>query len=149
MSSEVESSAGESEDHPGPAKRPSNYRQEWKPWGMSSSQRGPKFAHCDLCGVHVSVSHGGVNDVKKHIGTVKHKAMQKASDENRSLGAFFPSSAAAFNMSVIRSEVLFANFLAKHNLPDHYTHLACVMFPDSKIAQNFSSARTKTISIFY
>lgn len=52
---------------------------------------------------------------------------------------------------MIRSEVLFANFVAKHNLPfllaDHYTHLARVMFPDSKIAHNFSSARTKTTCI--
>ena len=39
---------------------------------------------------------------------------------------------------VIRSETLFTNFVAEHNLPfavaDHFTRLYKQMFPDSKIA---------------
>ena len=50
--------------------------------------------------------------------------------------------------SVTRAEVLFANFIAEHNLPfslaDHFTHLTRAMFPDSKIAKSFKCAHTKT-----
>ena len=53
--------------------------------------------------------------------------------------------------SVTRAEVLFAKFVAEHNLlfltANHFTHLTSIMFPDSKIASKFSSARTKTTCI--
>ena len=53
---------------------------------------------------------------------------------------------------VIRSETLFTNFVAEHNLPfamaDHFTRLCQQMFPDSKIAKKFSCGRTKTTMIF-
>ena len=52
---------------------------------------------------------------------------------------------------VIRSETLFTNFVAEHNLPiavaDHFTRLCKQMFPDSKIAKKFTCGRTKTTMI--
>lgn len=52
---------------------------------------------------------------------------------------------------VTRAEVVFAYFVAEHNLSftvaDHFTKLCKVMFPDSKIALKFSSGRTKTTQI--
>ena len=52
---------------------------------------------------------------------------------------------------VIRSETLFTNFVAEHNLAfavaDHFTRLCKQMFPDSKIAKKFSCGRTKTTII--
>lgn len=51
---------------------------------------------------------------------------------------------------VTRAEILFANFVAEHNLPfmaaDHFTHLTEAMFLDSKITKAFSSARTKQLA---
>ena len=45
----------------------------------------------------------------------------------------------------------FVTFIAEHNIPflaaDHFTKLIKVMFPDSTIAQDFSSSRTKTTAI--
>ena len=62
---------------PGTAKRPKrerSYQTEWKKlW--TASRRGPNFAHCDYCGTDVSIGHGGVNDVKKHLATTKHQEM--------------------------------------------------------------------------
>ena len=53
--------------------------------------------------------------------------------------------------AVTRSEVLFANFIAEHNLPfsttNHFSRLTHVMFPDSKVARAFKSTRTKTTCI--
>ena len=53
--------------------------------------------------------------------------------------------------AVTKAEVLFAMFVAEHNLPflvaDHFTHLTSAMFPDSETAKVFSSAETKTTCI--
>ena len=49
------------------------------------------------------------------------------------------------------AEIYFAKFVAEHNLPflvaDHFSRLTKMMFPDSKIAEAYSCARTKTIAI--
>jgi hypothetical protein len=51
----------------------------------------------------------------------------------------------------MRAEVLFANFVAEHNIPflvaDCFTQLCKAMFTDSKIASKFSCSRTKTTQI--
>ena len=53
-----------------------------------------------------------------------------------------------FSNQVARAEGLFAAFIVEHNVPiavaDHAAQLFRSMFPDSKIAKKFSSARTKT-----
>lgn len=52
---------------------------------------------------------------------------------------------------VKRAEIKVAAFIVEHNLPfrvmDHLSGLVSTSFPDSKIAQDFSSKRTKTRSI--
>lgn len=49
------------------------------------------------------------------------------------------------------AELYFTTFVAEHNLvflaADHFTKLCKQMFPDSKIAKEFSCGRTKTQSI--
>lgn len=73
-------------------KRECSYQSEWKSSGISASRRGPTFAHCDICGTEISVGHGGVNDVKKHMATSKHQDMVKNSSGNKSLRALFAQS---------------------------------------------------------
>ena len=50
-----------------------------------------------------------------------------------------------------RAEVKVTNFLVEHNLPfaitDHLSLLVKDIFPDSQIAKQYSSARTKTTSM--
>ena len=129
-------------------KRKCKYQPAWSARGFSASKKGPSFVHCDVCGTTFSIAHGGINDIKKHIATIKHKDTSKS----HTLKDFFqPPTSTALNTSVIKAEVLFANFIAEHNLPfllaDHFTRLASVMFTDSKIAKGFSSAKTKTTCI--
>ena len=137
--------ASEGPGAPKRTKRECSYQTEWKNFGVSASRRGPNFAHCDHCGTEISIGHGGVYDVKKHLATAKHQEMVKHSSGNRSLRTLFAQS--PIEESVTRAEVLFANFVAEHNLSfllaDHFTHLTSVVFPD-KIAKSFRSARTKT-----
>ena len=58
---------------------------------------------------------------------------------------------AAFKDKVMKSELSFARFVAEHNLSvalaDHFTKLCKCMFPDSKIADAFSYARTKMTAL--
>ena len=87
--------------------------------------------------------HGGLNDVKKPS---KHQEMRKATSSTKSLKALFRQS--PVEESITRAEVLFANFVAEHNLPfmlaDHLTHLVSAMFHDSQVAKGLQSAATKT-----
>ena len=75
--------------------------------------------------------------------------MLKVTSSNQSLVTLFRQS--PIEQAVTRAEVLFANFVAEHNLPfllgDHFTHLTHAMFPDSQIAKAFKSGHTKTMCV--
>ena len=133
---------------PKKAKRDCKYQQEWQSHGMLPSTRGPTFARCKCCYTDINVAQGGVNDIKKHLATSKHQEMAKVVGSSENVRAFFQQS--PIEEKVTRAEVLFANFIAEHlsfMTANHFTHLTSAMFPDSKVAQVFSSARTKTICI--
>lgn len=140
------------EDNPAPLKKPRReckYQSAWRKNGVLPSKKGPTFALCESCGVDINIGHGGLNDVKKHISTSKHQEMLKATSSSMNLKSFFRSS--PVEEAATRAEVLFANFVAEHNLPfmlaDHFTHLAGTMFPDSQVAKAFRCAATKTTCI--
>jgi hypothetical protein len=65
--------------------------------------------------------------------------------------SFFKPKTADSADATTKAEVLFAYFVAEHNLPaslgDHFTDLARQMFPDSEIAKRFKCKRTKTTQI--
>ena len=98
----------------------------------------------------IYIAYGRLSTVKKHIATSKHMEMKKSASSNTNVTAFFKVNN-SFEDSVTRAEVLFANFVAEHNLSfsvaNHFTHLTSSMFPDGKIATKFSSACTKTTCI--
>lgn len=52
---------------------------------------------------------------------------------------------------MVNAEGLFTALIAKHNLPlavsDHFTKVVRKMFPDSQIAKQYGSGRTKTTAI--
>ena len=127
------------------------YQQEWQSHGIIASPRGPNYARCKSCSVDINISHGGLNDVKKHLATNKHQELSKATEMSGNLRELFRHSQSPIEEAVTRAEVLFAVFVAEHNLSfsttNHFTHLTSAMFPDSKVAQAFQSARTKTTCI--
>ena len=130
-------------------KRECKYQTELRKNGVLPSKKGSTFALCEPCGIDINIGHGGLNDVKKHLATVKHQEMLKAASSTKNLKSFFRLS--PVEESITRAEVLFANFIAEHNLPfmlaDHFTHLARAMFPDSQVAKGFRCAATKTTCI--
>jgi hypothetical protein len=134
------------------AKYASKYRAEWSKCGLKPSKKGATYAYCPLCQVDISVAGGGKADVDRHLKTTKHVNMLQQMETQPSLSTFMADSHSRnVEDQATRAEVYFAKFVAEHNLPflvaDHFTRLVKVMFPDSKIAELYSCARTKATAI--
>ena len=116
---------------------------------FTTSSKGDTFAFCTLCCVHLSVAHGGRDDLKKHTRSVKHLDLTRQQGKNLKLDTFFVSD--KDGDSVIKAEVLFTQFLIEHNIPiaaaDHAAPLFRQMFHDSDVAKKYGSGRTKTTAI--
>ena len=96
-----------------------------------------------------AIAGGGVHEVKRHCKTAKHKRLLDGVLAQPSISAMMArASTDSLKEKTIKSELFFARFVAEHNLSfataDHFTKLCKVMFPDSKIAESFACARTKT-----
>ena len=57
--------------------------------GIEKSHRGTTYARCSYCGIDINISHGGKNDVEKHVGTSGHGATVRASKGLANLSSFF------------------------------------------------------------
>ena len=138
-----------------PAKRPkiaSKYKAEWSKCGMKPSKRGNTYAFCAICNTNICVAGEGKTEVDRHLKTSKHIHMLRQKQAQPSLSTFMAdTSTKSIEDQTIRAEIYFAKLVAEHNLPflvaDHFSRLTKVMFPDSKIAEAYSCARTKTAAI--
>ena len=128
------------------------FQQDWtkKDPMILRSKKSINHASCSLCGTDFSVGPGGWNDVTKHKKTSKHMELLKQSTGQSQVSSYFRDNT-RLDDKVIRAETLFSQFVAEHNLPflvaDHFTPLVKKMFPDSRVAEKFSCARTKTTCI--
>jgi hypothetical protein len=117
---------------------------------VKKSDRSVNEAYCVLCNANLSIGSGAKNDLTKHAKTQNHVKNSSAQKSSHSMFTFLPSSS-DIKSSVNVAETLFANYLVEHNLPfsvsDYFTKLCKKMFPDSKIAENFSCGRTKSTQI--
>ncbi len=99
-----------------------------------------------ICSTDFSISHGGKNDLTKHVTRKHHQEMARAGTSSQSLVSFCTPQQRA-----IEAEARWAIFTAKHNIAfltsDYATKLFCKMFPDSVIAKKFVCGRTKTTAI--
>ena len=96
------------------------------------------------------VGHGGIGDVEKHVRTAKHVAKAGCSaSSGRPSQHFFTISN---DLSVIRAETLFTEFLVEHNLPlacsDHTGKLLLLLISNNcckrvKLADSISLAARK------
>ena len=133
-------------------KRNSKWQDSWKKFHMKPSRRGVSFAHCIICSIDLSIASGGVSEIKRHIVTKRHSELAKhfesASQTRITALSLWKDTLAD---QVTAAEIYFSTFLVEHNIPflaaDHFNKLCKVMFPDSKIANNFASARTKNAAI--
>ena len=131
------------------AKGSGRFRKSWNlPRFITASTKGDKFAYCQLCSKNFMVSHSGFSDIRRHCEGLQHTERYKESQKSVNITSLLNSS---LTSKVISAEVMMAQFIAMHNLPfqaaDHLSGLLSAMFPDSKIAAEFSSRHTKTKAI--
>lgn len=129
-----------------------SYNKGWEndmEW-LSSSPKGSRYGYCKNCDKHLLCGEGGVRDLKRHSETEGHKKMSKAREGQRSLHRVLANQRSTAAKSA-RAEAILANMLVEHNLPfllmDHLPGVIRHAFPDSKIAKDIKSARTKTTAV--
>lgn len=132
----------------GSFKYKTRFQPEWtKEWPFIRSAPGKEsFFTCTVCKKEVSCAHQGKKDVQRHNESATHIKFASALNKQPKLN-FFQSQ----DDKVIKSEVKFTHLLVQQNIPlafaDHLNRAIPQNFPDSKIAQNYSCARTKTSCI--
>ena len=136
----------------GKPKRLCKFNKEWtKTWSfILGSRKGENSAFCEKCRCDISIGHGGLHDIKKHVASEKHRLTSSSIASTSSVLSCFASShlTAQLDQQVANAETLFTGFLIEHNLPlsaaDHASKLFKQMFPDSKVAKKYSAGRAKT-----
>ena len=115
-------------------KRKQTFKEEYsRSWDfIKPSRKGENHARCPL-----------------HIATAKHRSNAERKDSNQSILQFVSSKSNDYD--TIRAETLWTLYVVEHNMPftssDSFSDIAKVMFPDSKVAREFSCRRTKTTAI--
>ena len=110
------------------------------------------YAFCTVCKADICVAGGGKTEVDRHLKIIKHINMLSQMQVQPSISTFMADRhAKSIEHQAMTAVIYFAKFVTEHNLPflvaDHFSRLTKVMFPDSKIAEVYSCARTKTTSI--
>ena len=143
---------------PPPAKKRkaymATYQEEWYHvfnGVIMKSKLGEHHAWCVICSRNVNVSASGSYDVKRHMKSKLHERNAKSAQQHGPNTGFFKAKTTNVPESTTTAEVMFAYFVAEHNLSaaiaDHFSTLVPRLFPDSGIAKNFRCRRTKTTMI--
>lgn len=163
------SSGSETESYKGTppkkAKRLCLFKKQWEQeytWlrqpkpsecGPSTSKSSiASCAFCKICCKTFVISHGGVNDVKKHAKTNEHKTRSCTVMSNNVLSSFLKKDVLnSDEEKVIAAEVTKVYHAVKHT--QSYNSLDCdvklmpIVFPDSKIAGKITLGRTKASAV--
>jgi hypothetical protein len=86
----------------------SEYVDEFK--CVERSKASETSAFCTLCRTDITIAHGGRDDIRKHIGSQKHKSAVLAAKSQPTVSGFFQRDK---SLDVTRSELLFTSFLVE------------------------------------
>ena len=122
------------------------FRSSWRlPPHITANSNGGRFAFCKVCTSNFCISHGGFNDIKRHVDGPVHKRKLNEIDGNLRIDSFILDK--IHKKKVMSAELMMAQFIAAHNLPfqtaDHLSDLFTKMFPDYRIALDFRCKHTK------
>lgn len=95
------------------------------------------------CKVNINVSSMGKQSLIQHAAKEKHKQHMKSIKSQQPLIAKPAPASSCQEDQVLSAELKWAAFLAEHDVPENIQELFSLMFPDSKVAQQFTCARTK------
>lgn len=133
----MESSGSEADGDggPGPAKRScqaggGHFKPSWKLLnGITSSTKGSKYAYCKLCFKHFGVTHGGFNDITRHVKGASHQQQFLDAQGTSNLTSMLSSGNAAAQLGharkVVSAEVMMCKFVAMHNMSLWIIYLLC------------------------
>ena len=85
--------------------------------GISKSQKGTEYAFCKYCSRDVDISHGGENDLKKHIQTKMHEKNARILKSSVSIVDSFKSSVDRTEMLTTNAEAIWSELIAHLNIP--------------------------------
>ena len=128
------------------------YEEDW-PF-IKPGKKGQTFAFCDICVCDIGISSGGHNDIKRHVGTEKHKtnAKRRKEEANNQITGFFvqKQSDKSEDSGVIRAEVMMTDLVVELNLPlaamDKFNK-AVSHVSGLENRERFQCARSKTTAI--
>ena len=83
---------------------------------MSSSRKGPSYAHCNICAIDLSVGGGGLCEVKQHMESKRHKDGAKVFTNHATMTSLLSRKKQSLNEQVTTAELYFTIFIAEHNL---------------------------------
>ena len=134
------------------SKRKCKFRDEYSSeWTFIKQGRNCYEANCRLCHCNFTIEHGGKNDIKRHIETTKHKQNVSSTSKDAKITNFLIKKNTDEETKIIAAEVAMAFHTVCHHQSfssnDCTNVLLPTVFPDSKIASKFSSARTKCSAI--
>lgn len=136
-------------------KREATFNPLWKDkYSWLSECHDNTKAKCNICICEISVSHGGENDISKHLRSEKHRRNFNKSADTRSLKDIFVSSnntASDIKKKRQIAECAFVYHSIQHS--HSYLSLDCAgklftkIFTDSKITEKYACGRTKATKI--
>lgn len=137
-------------------KRMCSYRQEWEnsyPF-LKKVDTNVHKAFCNVCMKSFMISHGGLNDVKRHVSVPEHQRGERARKSTQTLQQFLKRDVLTTDEEkVIAAELTKVYHGVNHNMSynsiDCDSKLCPVIFNDSKIASKISLGRTKASSLIY
>ncbi|KAK5648366.1 hypothetical protein RI129_003258 [Pyrocoelia pectoralis] len=122
-----------------------------KEWSFVKKGRDEHEAFCSICGVYISVSHGGKSSIKDHIQSRNHKSRLSVASTSKDILSFMVKQNSMEDTLISAAELTTAYKVVKHHQSfsslDCTTKLNAVMYPDSNIALKQSTARTKATAI--
>lgn len=135
-----------------PPKRKCHFLDEYtKQWSFIKKGRTDTEAHCSICGLNISISHGGRSDIIHHNSSNGHKSKMTASTTSMPISSFMIKPDTPEDELVCAAELTTAFKVVNHHQSfsslDCTTKLSALMYPDSKIAAKQSTARTKATAI--
>ena len=83
---------------------------------VRKSKKGSDYAFCTFCAKEIKIAGGGANDLSRHSETTLHRRSTESVATTPNVATLLAANT-TLATKVIKSEVLFASFVAEHNVP--------------------------------
>lgn len=97
-------------------KRKCSFSDEYtKEWSFIKKGRNDHEALCSICGLYISVSHGGKSSVKDHIQSKNHKSRLSVASTSKNISSFMIKQNSTEDTLICAAELTTAYKVVKHH----------------------------------